>query len=136
MEKLTFSSSSYVPKYSENYFNLPSYKRDMMTYYDYLKYKEMSDNPENYFSKKKVVNFDLIHHQCRGDPLLKPEKDHKIISSDDFKKYPQQEKTRLFLLFPDLIKMIYGLRETVLSNILRKTFSILMYIFFGFTICR
>ena len=66
----------------------------MMTHYDYRKYREMSDNPNNYFSKKKVVNFDLIHHQCRGDPLLKPEKDHKTISSDDSKKYPQQEKNK------------------------------------------
>ena len=66
----------------------------MMTHYDYRKYREMSDNPDNYFSKKKVVNFDLIHQQCRDDPLLKPEKDHKTISSDDSKKYPQQEKNK------------------------------------------
>ena len=67
-----------------------------ISHYDYLKYKDMSDNPDNYFSKKKVINFDLIHHQCRGDPLLKPEKDHKTISSDEFKKYPQQEKNKVF----------------------------------------
>lgn len=35
----------YVPKYHKDYIKLPWYEKDLMTYYDDLKYKDMSDNP-------------------------------------------------------------------------------------------
>ena len=42
-----------------------------MSYFDHLKFKEMPDQPDYHFRNKKVVNFDIIHHECRGDPLQK-----------------------------------------------------------------
>ena len=35
----------YVTKYHKDYIKLPWYEKDLMTYYDYLKYKDMSGNP-------------------------------------------------------------------------------------------
>ena len=64
-----------------------------MSYLDYLKYKHMSDNPDSYFEKKKVINFEIIHHQCKGDPLTKTEKEHKTVC--DFKNYPKDEKNKV-----------------------------------------
>lgn len=55
-----------------------------MTYYSYLDYKDMADDPDHYIKNKKVINFDIIHHECRGDPLQKSEKDHKTVTNDDF----------------------------------------------------
>lgn len=43
---------SYIPKYSKDYHSLPWYGRAMMTYIDWIKYKEMADNPDDYFKKK------------------------------------------------------------------------------------
>ena len=62
---------SYIPKYSKDYHSLPWYGRAMMTYIDWIKYKEMADNPDDYFKKKKMINFDIVHHESRGAPLQK-----------------------------------------------------------------
>ena len=60
---------SQVPKFAKNYHDLLWYERDFISYIDWFKYKRMISNPDDYFSKKQVVNFDIIHHECRGDPL-------------------------------------------------------------------
>ena len=70
-------------------------RKRLKHYFDYLDYKDMSDDPDNYFKNKKVINFNIIHNQCRGDPSQKSNKDHKI---------------RFFLLFFVIIEMIYGLK--------------------------
>lgn len=64
-----FLGQQYVPKYEKYYFDPPCYDRDLMRYFNHLDYEVMSNNPEFYFKNKEVVNFDLIHHRCRGDPL-------------------------------------------------------------------
>ena len=40
-----------------------------MGHFDYLDYADMSRDPTKYFEKKKVINFDIIHHECQGYPL-------------------------------------------------------------------
>lgn len=40
-----------------------------MGYFDYLDNQEMSKQPTKYFEKKKIINFDIIHHELRSDPL-------------------------------------------------------------------
>ena len=36
---------------------------------DKLKYEQFIEDVDSYFSCAKILNFDLIHHQCRGDKL-------------------------------------------------------------------
>ena len=67
----------------------------------------MSDNPDFYFANKKVINFEIIHYQCRGDPLSKTEKENKTVCRNDFINYP----TKYFLKFSGINGMIYGVRE-------------------------
>ena len=55
----------------------------------------MSDNPDFYFENKKVINFEIINHQCRGDPLTKTEKEHKTVCRNDFKNYAKDEKSKV-----------------------------------------
>ena len=57
----------------------------------------MADERNNYFKVKKVINFDIIHHQGRGDPLYKSEKEHYTI--------------RLLKQYFVIKGMICGLRE-------------------------
>ena len=65
-----------------------------MRYRDWIKYKEMSDSPDKYFKRKNVVNFDIIHHKCRGDPLQKTHQEHQTVSNDDLKNHPKKEKDK------------------------------------------
>ena len=70
---------TYVPQHQEDYFKLPWYERDLMTYIDHLKYREMADDPDYYFKNKIGRNFDMINDQCRGDPLKKSIKEHETV---------------------------------------------------------
>lgn len=56
-----FLGHQYIPKYEKDYFDLPWYERDLMSYIDHLKYKEMP---------KEVQNSDLHrHHWAVHRPL-------------------------------------------------------------------
>ena len=61
----------------------------------------MKDNPNKYFKKKKVVNFEIINHECRSDPLKKSYKEHQTEESEDLKNKNSirfvQDKTGWFV---------------------------------------
>ena len=60
MEKIHVNN--YIPHYSlNNYYLDDTLLRN--------EYKQINENKEDYFIKAKVINFDIIHHRCRGDPL-------------------------------------------------------------------
>ena len=69
-------------------------EREIMRYYNYLDYQDMAKDPDGYFREKKVINFDIIHYQCWGDPLKKSIKEHKTVNSHDFSKYPKTEEKK------------------------------------------
>lgn len=54
----------------------------------------MTDNPTKYFSRRAVVNFDIIHHECRGDPLKRSYKEHQTATNEDFEKFPEHDKKK------------------------------------------
>ena len=60
------------------------YERDLVTHYKWLDYKDMADNTDHYMNNVKVVNFDIIYLECRGDSLQKLYKEHKTIEKNDF----------------------------------------------------
>ena len=78
--------SQYVPRY------VPPEERDFCSYFDQLKYKETLKDLDNYFRDVKVINFDIINHECRGNPLEKDLKEHFAIQNKDFVKYPKTDK--------------------------------------------
>ena len=84
-------AGSYVSKYQEDYFKLPWYERDLISYIDHLKYKDMSDDLDSYFKNAQVVSFDIIHHECRGDELKGTYKDYRTIKNKHLAKYPKEE---------------------------------------------
>ena len=98
MNKTEFFGNKYVPEYAGNYFSKPWYKRDLMGYFDYLDYQDMSKQPTKYLEQKKVINFDIIHHESWGDPLQGSYKDYQTVRTKDLEKYPTSEKKRLFLV--------------------------------------
>ena len=92
MSERTFLGKSYIPTFAVDYHKLPWYERDLMAYFDHLDYKQMSDNATKYFHDKQAINFDITHHECRGDKLDKSYKDYKTVKFDDLKNYPEKEK--------------------------------------------
>ena len=46
-------------------------------------------------SKKKFINFDIIHHECRGDQLKGTYEGYQTIKVKDLKNYPRPEKNKL-----------------------------------------
>ena len=50
--------------------NLKWYERgSFMTYIDQLKCKELINNTDDHFQKVKVINFNIIHKQCKGEKI-------------------------------------------------------------------
>ena len=78
MEINTILVNNYLPYY-------PMYKD---TLHDTLlrnKYEKINKNKEEYFKDVKIVNFDIIHHECRNDPLQNPLEYYQTIKQDDLK---------------------------------------------------
>ena len=44
--------------------------------------------------KKKVINFDIIHHERTGDSLKKSYQEHKTVKKSDFNECQEDEKTK------------------------------------------
>ena len=87
---MSIHRNQYIPRYI-----LPE-ERDFCSYFDQLKYEEMMRNPDKYFRNVKVVNFDIIHHQCRGDLLGKSFNEYFAMkTTKDFTKYPKVDKKML-----------------------------------------
>ena len=63
-----------------------------MDYFDYLDNQEMSKQPTKYFEKKKIINFDIIHHELRSDPLEGTYERYQTVKKKDLEKYPTVEK--------------------------------------------
>ena len=77
--------------------NLPWYERDgLMMYIDQMKYKEYSENKDQYLKNVEVVNFDMIHNRCSGIPLQNSETFYKTAKEKDLKKFPKKKKNDTF----------------------------------------
>ena len=107
---------------------VPSYvlpeERDFCSYFDQLKYEETLKNPDNYFRIVKVMNFDILNHECRGDPLEKDLKEHFAIQNKYFVKYPKTNKkavTRGALKNQNNVKQpLFIQKEFALNHFLNK----------------
>ena len=60
-----------------------------------LKYEETIKNTDKYFQNVRVINFDMIHHLCRGDPLEKDMNEYLTVENNDLKKYPKNDKKKV-----------------------------------------
>ena len=56
------------------------------------------ENPDQSFRKTKIVNFDIIHHECRGDKLEKSYEYYQTVLKVNFNKYKKEMKKRYYLV--------------------------------------
>ena len=64
----------------------------LMPYIDDLKYNEFIENTDEHFQKAKIINFDIIQHECKGDELEYSKKFYQTIENKDFKDYDNNVK--------------------------------------------
>ena len=68
------------------------------------------------FRKAKVIDFDVINHQCRGDKLQRTEKEYKTIDKTDLKDYPEKEsKKNLSAVFRNKRDNLWVKRDLMLE---------------------
>ena len=94
MNKTEFFGNKYVPEYAGNFFSKPWYESDLMGYFDYLDFQDMSKQPTKYFEQIKVINFDIIHDESRGDSLQGSYKGYQTVRKRDLEKSPTSEKEK------------------------------------------
>ena len=91
--KRDLSVNSYIPKYVKP--DMKWYERDgLMTYVDQIKYEEYSCDPDKYISRLNVVNFDLIHAQCRGEAPSVSEKFYKTVKEANLAGMPTKKRNK------------------------------------------
>ena len=91
--------NKYVPGFVQH-FELPWYERDgLMSYIDALKCDEFSNDSDAHFKNAQVVNFHIVHHECRGDPLKGNCKDYKTIEKEDLNHYSSNSKKIIAKMF-------------------------------------
>ena len=83
--------SSYIPPYIKD--NLKWYEKEgLITYFQQREYQEFKKNRDAYINETKILNFDIIHHVCRGDKLEKTIKEHNTVKKERLKQMPPSEK--------------------------------------------
>ena len=81
----------YIPPYVKE--NLKWYEKEgLITYFQQLEYKEFKRDRDAYINQTKILNFDIIHHICRGDKLEKTIKEHNTVKKENLKQMPPSEK--------------------------------------------
>ena len=81
----------YIPQFVKD--NLKWYERDgLLTYINQLEYKRSEENRDSYLEKISITNFDIIHSNCRNEPLENEIKYYKTIHAKDLKQMPLADK--------------------------------------------
>ena len=78
--------------YVNNY--MPYYPVNNYTLDDTLlrnKYEKIKNDKKNYFNEAKVINFDIINHECRGDPLEYSIKHYQTIYEENLQRSRKED---------------------------------------------
>ena len=66
-----------------------------------MKCKEATENPNQYFSNVKFVNFVIIYNEIRKTKLQKPLEEYQTINKNDFDRYDQKLKNEMLVQLID-----------------------------------
>ena len=72
-------------------------ERDFLSYLDDLKCEETMKDPDAYYKNVQIINFDMTHHQSRGDPLTIPLRYYQTVTRKDVNPFEEKQKKSLFL---------------------------------------
>ena len=77
----------------DNY--IPYYPKEKKYLHDTLligKYETIMKDLQNYFANVKILNFDIIHHESRGDLLKHNVEYYQQIKQEDFENIPENDQ--------------------------------------------
>ena len=86
MNRNKYPVNNYVPYNPDKYLASGGFEHTLGYTLDKHKYQKIINDPEYHFENSYVTNFDLIHHQCRGDKLEGNKKDYETISKKKVNK--------------------------------------------------
>ena len=81
--------NNYVPKLTTDVY-------DLHTRLNKMKYDKIVSNFDEHFQNCYITNFDLIHHECRGDKLEHSKKFYEIIFYNQMKENLNEEDREKF----------------------------------------
>ena len=116
-------TNSYVPT-RPKFYNEHD-KGDLHTRLQQETYNQIISNSDEYFEKATITNFDLIHHQCRGDELTHDRKYYETLFKKkvDFELNNQLHKDIFFLQLNDVNVKTFILKKIYKKIILTKLLS-------------
>ena len=77
MNSQRYPTQNYVPHNPEN--NFYGRERDLDSTLQKMKFDKITADPDYHFQNCYVTNFDLINHECRGDPLQNSREHYETI---------------------------------------------------------
>ena len=88
-------------------------KKDFMYWLDCRKCEDFLKNTIKHFKETKIVNFDIIHRQARGEPPPSKEQlqEYQTVSEKEVSMYSKPDQKKLFLVLLKGIKNISILKS-------------------------
>ena len=87
--------NKYVPKFAQHS-KLSWYERHgLLSYVDALKCEEFLKDTGSHFKTAQVVNFGIVYHECRGDPLQGSYKEYQTVNTKDMDKHSSNTKKKI-----------------------------------------
>ena len=77
--------NNYIPYYPDNEDNL----HEILLRHEY---ERINKDKKNYFKKVKMINFDIIYHETRGDPLKNSVEYYETIKKKDLKHAKEEDR--------------------------------------------
>ena len=85
MAKRTFCVNNYIPYY-------PIYKDDLHSILLRHEYERINKDKKQYFNEAKIINFDIINHQCRGTPLKNSVQYYETIHNENLQLAKEEDR--------------------------------------------
>ena len=93
MNSRKYTVQNYVP-FNPNKTTKNRTFNDLDTTLKQVTFNEILNDPDYHFENSFVTNFDLIHHQCRGDELSYSKKHYETIANKKIKEEILDENVR------------------------------------------
>ena len=102
--------NAYIPKFVPK--DLPLHERNgLMTWYDQRQCKDFLRDTDKHFREGKIINFDIIWRECRGEEVPKDLlQEYQTVRDKSVSEYPASDQEKILSI---LLKLI---RKTFFSN--------------------
>ena len=77
--------TNYIPRY-------PKHENDLHEILLRHEYERINKNKKEYFRNAKIINFDIIYHETRGDPLHNTMKHYETIHKYDLELAKEEDR--------------------------------------------